>query len=81
MILGLRDRHGEPFDLTRYVDPESVIVTRKSSGDRELKGLERPGLWNGSMARWNTVFVAMPREVFNPVKTINALLRAEHQPP
>ncbi len=79
MVLGVRNRHGVPYELGPYVDPEAVIVTRKTAGDRDLIGLERPGLWNGSMALWNTVFVAMPREVFNPVKTVFDLLRPEHQ--
>lgn len=80
MVLSLRDRAGRPHDLGRFADPDAVIVTRKSSGGRELVALERPGLWNGAMARWNTVFVEVPGSVFNPVKTVNDLLRPEHQP-
>ena len=56
------------------------MVTRKSTGGRELSALERPGLWNGAMAGWNTIFIEVPGKVFNPVKTVNDLLRAEHQP-
>ena len=72
---------GNPFDLARYVDPQSFLVSRKSSGGRTLKALELPGLWNGAMARWITVFVEVPVETFSPVKTITDLLRKEHQPP
>jgi hypothetical protein len=77
---GVRRRSGEPFDLSRYVDPAAVIVTSKSFEGRGLRALERPGLWNGAMARWNTVFVEVPGEIFNPVKTVLDLLRPEHQP-
>ena len=75
----LRDRHGRAWDLERFVDPAAAIVTRKSWGGRELLALERPGLWNGAMAGWNTVFVEVPLTVFNPVKTVLDLLRPEHQ--
>jgi hypothetical protein len=80
MVCGVRNRRGEPYDLHRYIDHDAVIVTRKSAGGMEIKALERPGLWNGAMAGWNTVFVEVPVGVYNPVKTVNALLRAEHQP-
>jgi hypothetical protein len=79
MVCGLRDRHGRPYDLRDYVDPDTAIIARKSAGGRELKALERPGLWNGSMARWTTVFVEIPEIVFNPVKTVNVLLKDVHQ--
>lgn len=75
----LRDGAGRPHDLEARVDPAAVIVTRKSAGGRELLALERPGLWNGAMAGWNSVFVEVPLEVFNPVKTVLDLLRPEHQ--
>jgi hypothetical protein len=80
IVCGLRDWRGHPFDLARYVDPKSFLVSRKSSGGKMLKALERPGLWNGAMARWITVFVEVPVETFSPVKTITDLLRREHQP-
>ncbi len=76
----VRNGHGRPYDLRRWVDPSAVIITRKSHGGRGLKALERPGLWNGAMAGWNTVFVEVPLEVFNPVKTVIDLLRETHQP-
>jgi Domain of unknown function (DUF4301) len=78
LVCALRDRHGRPYRLADFVDPAAAIVTRKSSGGRELVALERPGLWNGAMAGWNTVFVEVPVEVFNPVKTVNDLLKPGH---
>jgi hypothetical protein len=79
MACGLRDHNSEAFDLPGFVDPDAVIVANKSHGGRDLLTLERPGLWNGAMAHWNTIFVEVPAEVFNPVKTVNDLLRPEHQ--
>lgn len=79
LACGLRDARGRRFDLHAFVDPNAVIITRKSSGGRELQALERPGLWNGAMAHWNTVFVEVPGETFTPVKTVLDLLRPEHQ--
>lgn len=76
---GLCDRHGEPYDLHRFVDPSTVFISEKSHEGRPLKALERPGLWNGAMAGWNTVFVEVPDATFAPVKTVLDLLRPEHQ--
>jgi Domain of unknown function (DUF4301) len=76
---GLRDRHGRPYDLHRFVDPNTVFIAEKSHEGRPLKALERPGLWNGAMAGWNTVFVEVPDATFAPVKTVLDLLRPEHQ--
>jgi hypothetical protein len=75
----LRDAEGRAHDLSRFVDDAAVIITRKSHAGRELLALERPGLWNGAMARWHTRFVEVPLAVFNPVKTVFDLLRPEHQ--
>jgi len=75
------DRRGRPFDLRRFVDEDAVFIVEKSKDGRPLKSLERPGLWNGGMARWNTLFVEVPLSTFNPVKTVNALLSPAHQPP
>ncbi len=80
LVCALRDDQGVPFDLTRYVDHEAVFISKKSLEGRELKALELPGLWNGAMARWLTVFVEVPLITFNPVKTVFDLLRPEHQP-
>src|SRR5262249_32169884 len=81
LACAVRDRHGRPFDLRRHVDPATAFLSEKSSGGRTLRALEHPGLWNGAMADWTTVFVEVPLETFNPVKTVNDLLRPEHQPP
>jgi hypothetical protein len=69
---------GEKFDLNRYADPETGFISVKSKDGKDLKAMELPGLWNGAMAYWNTVFVEVPLITFNPVKTINDLLRNEH---
>ena len=79
IVCGLRDFQGQPFDLNRFADPEAVFVSRKTEEGKELKALELPGLWNGGMAHWNTIFVEVPEETFNPVKTINDLLRPGHR--
>ena len=80
LVCRLRNHRGELYPLDRFVDPSAVFLSRKSHGGRELRALERPGLWNGSMARWNTVFVEVPGAIFAPVKTVFDLLRPEHQP-
>ena len=80
LVLSLRDAKGAPYDLDAFVDPATVFIAKKSKDGRELKALERPGLWNGAMARWNTVFVEVPSATFSPVKTVFDLLRPEHQP-
>jgi hypothetical protein len=80
LVCGVRDYKGEPFDLKRFVDPSTGFISVKSKEGKELKALELPGLWNGSMAYWNTVFVQVPIITFNPVKTVLDLLRKEHQP-
>lgn len=80
LVCGLKDYRGRPFDLYRFSDNESFMVTGKSHQGRSLKALEHPGLWNGSMARWNTVFVEVPLSTFAPVKTVEDLLRPEHRP-
>jgi hypothetical protein len=80
LVCGMRDAAGEPYVLPPLVDADAVIVTRKSLDGREVKVLERPGLWNGAMAGWNTVFVEVPLATFTPVKTVLDLLRPEHQP-
>ena len=79
LVCALRNYKGEKFDLTRYIDKNTGFISIKSKNGKELKALELPGLWNGSMSDWNTVFVEVPIETFNPVKTVNDLLRPEHQ--
>ena len=80
LVCSLRDINGKPFDLSKYVDPEAVFIAYKSEEGRDLKALEHPGLWNGAMACWNTVFVEVPLITFNPVKRVTDLLRRPHQP-
>jgi len=80
LVCGVRDYKGKPFDLMKYRDPDTGFISSKSKEGRELKALELPGLWNGSMAFWNTAFVEVPLITFNPVKTVFDLLRREHQP-
>lgn len=74
-----RDWKGQRYDLSRFIDHEAVFIAEKSQDGRPLRSLERPGLWNGAMAGWNTVFVEVPAETFNPVKTVNDLLAPAHQ--
>jgi hypothetical protein len=80
IVCGVRDYRGNPFDLRQYIDPDAIVITEKSKDGRKLKALELPGLWNGAMAHWITLFVEVPLITFNPAKTINDLLRPEHQP-
>ena len=79
IVAGVRGWRGQPFELRQFIDPEAVFIARKSQGGQALKTLERPGLWNGGMAHWNTIFVEVPAINFAPVKTVNDLLRPEHQ--
>jgi len=79
LVCGIKDYRGEKFNLERYVDRKTGIISRKSHEGKPLKVLELPGLWNGSMAGWNTVFAAVPSATFNPVKIVGDLLRNEHR--
>ena len=80
LVCGLKDHHGRNYDLPAFRDPQTGFITAKSKDGKELKAQELPGLWNGAMADWNTIFVEVPLITFNPVKTVNDLLRKEHQP-
>jgi hypothetical protein len=80
MVCGIRDFRGTPFDLHDFTNPKTGFISIKSHEGRKLKALELPGLWNGAMAHWNTIFVEVPPITFNPVKTFLDLLRPEHQP-
>jgi hypothetical protein len=79
LVCGAKDYKGNNFDLHSFVDTQSGIITKKSKDGVEIKALELPGLWNGSMADWITIFVEVPISTFNPVKEVNDLLRKEHQ--
>jgi hypothetical protein len=78
LVCATKDYKNNPFPLPEYRDPETGFIAIKSKDGKDLKALELPGLWNGAMANWNTVFVEVPLSTFNPVKTINDLLREEH---
>jgi hypothetical protein len=79
LVCGTKDFRGNKFDLHRFIDPTTGFISMKSKGGRDLKAQELPGLWNGAMADWITIFVEVPVITFNPVKTVNDLLRAQHQ--
>jgi len=79
LVCAIRNYQGEKFNLTDFVDPKTAFISYKSKSGKDLKALELPGLWNGAMSNWNTIFVEVPVLTFNPVKTVNDLLRPEHQ--
>ncbi|MGI9533463.1 MAG: DUF4301 family protein [Thermodesulfobacteriota bacterium] len=79
IVCWVRDYKDDKFDLNKYVDSDAGIITKKSADGVEIKALELPGLWNGAMADWLTVFIEVPLLTFNPVKTVFDLLRKEHQ--
>jgi len=79
LVCGLKDYKGNPFNLEDYVDHDAAFITGKTQSGKALKAMELPGLWNGSMAFWNTIFVEVPIATFNPVKTVNDLLKPQHQ--
>lgn len=79
LVCAVKDYKGNKFDLKKYVDHKTGFISNKSKDGKELKALELPGLWNGSMSDWNTIFVEVPLATFNPVKTVNDLLREQHQ--
>lgn len=79
LVCAVRDYKGHKFDLVQYVDKATGFISYKSKNGKDLKALELPGLWNGAMSDWNTIFVEVPLSTFNPVKTVNDLLREQHQ--
>ena len=79
LVCYIKDRHGNNYNLLAHTDPATGFISSKSSHGKELKALELPGLWNGAMSDWNTAFVEVPVDTFNPVKTVNDLLRPAHQ--
>lgn len=80
LVCGLKDYKGNSFDLHQFIDAETGFISIKSKDGKSLKAQELPGLWNGAMADWITLFVEVPITTFNPVKTVNDLLRPQHQP-
>lgn len=79
LVCGTKDYKGNRFDLEQFVDHKTAFITMKTKTGKDLKALELPGLWNGSMAYWNTIFVEVPLITFNPVKTVTDLLKPTHQ--
>ena len=79
LVCGVRDFNGKKFNLLNFVDPKQGFITEKTKDGKDLKALELPGLWNGAMAFWNTIFVEVASSTFNPVKTVNDLLKPSHQ--
>jgi hypothetical protein len=79
LVCAIKNKDGELYDLKKFRDPLTGFITSKSKDGKELKAQELPGLWNGAMANWNTLFVEVPLITFNPVKTVNDLLREQHQ--
>lgn len=79
LVCGIKRYDGTKYDLTQYTDPKTGFISSKSAGGRELRAQELPGLWNGAMANWNTIFVEVPISTFSPVKVVQDLLRPEHQ--
>ena len=79
LVCAVRDYKGNKFNLVNYVDKATGFISYKSKSGKELKALELPGLWNGAMSDWSTIFVEIPLGTFNPVKTVNDLLREQHQ--
>lgn len=79
LVCAVRDYKGHKFDLVKYVDKATGFISYKSKNGKDLKALELPGLWNGAMSDWNTIFVEVSLSTFNPVKTVNDLLREQHQ--
>ncbi|WP_163321829.1 DUF4301 family protein [Draconibacterium mangrovi] len=78
LVCAVKNYRGEKYDLTQFTDPATGFISQKSKDGKELKAQELPGLWNGAMSNWNTLFVEVPIETFNPVKTVNDLLRDQH---
>ena len=78
LVCGVRDYRCQKFNLQDFVNKNTFLISKKSEKGREVKALELPGLWNGSMAYWNTIFVEVPIDTFNPVKTVDDLLRQQH---
>ena len=79
LVCGIKDYEGKKFNLQDFVNTKASFITMKTKVNHNIKALELPGLWNGSMAYWNTIFVEVPIITFNPVKTVNDLLKSPHQ--
>jgi len=80
LVCGIKDYQGNPFNLLDFQEKGGGFISQKSYNGKTIRALERPGLWNGAMGNWNTIFVEVPLYTFNPVKTVNDLLKKEHRP-
>ena len=80
LVCGIQNYKKERFNLTQFIDPNSGFIVEKNKDGTPLKGYELPGLWNGAMAKWITIFIQVPLITFSPVKTVNDLLKPAHQP-
>lgn len=80
LVCAVKDYQGKKFNLLDFDEKESGFITQKTYAGKSIQALERPGLWNGAMANWNTIFVEVPLSTFNPVKTVNDLLKRRHRP-
>ncbi len=80
IVCGIYDYKGNKFNLTDFIDPKTAFITEKTKNGETIKAFELPGLWNGAMSKWTTIFIEVPLETFNPVKTVNDLLKPSHQP-
>ncbi|WP_294823000.1 DUF4301 family protein, partial [uncultured Flavobacterium sp.] len=80
LVCGLKDHRGQKFDLNEFVDPATGFIVYKNKMGKDVKSYELPGLWNGAMSGWITVFAEVPLSTFSPVKTVNDLLKPAHQP-
>jgi len=78
LVCAIKNYQGETFELAQFADDQRYFIAHKSKNGKSLKALEHPGLWNGAMADWISIFVAVPLSTFTPVKTVNDLLRKEH---
>ena len=79
LVCGINDFQNKKFDLKQYIDKNTGFITEKSKDGIPLRAMEKPGLWNGAMANWNTIFVAVPASTFTPVKVVTDLLLAAHR--
>ncbi len=79
IVCSIKNYKGEVYDLQKFLDPKAAFITEKTVNGKSIKALELPGLWNGSMSNWNTIFVEVPLATFNPVKMVNDLLKLSHQ--
>lgn len=79
MVLDFKDFQGIKYDLSKFIESDSFFIVEKNHLGKTIQFIEQPGLWNGGMAHWNTVFVEIPNEVFTPVKTVLDLLQPAHQ--